>query len=141
MNKYEEFNEEQIKPVLSDLHIGHSAIKGMLNTLDEYISLLEEIIAIIVRAGKITHPTIIKMDKNVAYILNELFISISKSVTLNNFGIGRQKIFDRLKSGVTYRYKLQNGCLAENPEVYDFDDITIDVNHRILTVSLQETQF
>jgi hypothetical protein len=134
MNKHEDFNKDQIKPVLSDLHIAHGSLTSLLYTLNEYVTLLEEIITIVNRTGKITHAIIIKIDKNVYYILNELNISVNKSVTLNNYGIARQKIFDRLEGGITYKYKLNNGCLFDNPEIYPFDNIIINVKYRTIKI-------
>lgn len=131
MNNYEKFNIDQISPVLSDLNIAKSAINSIINILNDYISSLNDCVNITIALGKVNESIINKIDKNVEYTMTQLNISVNESVTLNIYTFNKQPIFNRMHTGIIYRYKLKNGCLFENINKYDFESIYVDLNYNI----------
>lgn len=133
-NRYSEFNIDQLIPILTDMTIAKNIINNMMNSLSDYRDSIYEIIKDLTESGNISDEIKIKIDKNVQSIMNELNSTINQAVTFKSVGSNREKLFERLKRGITYKYKLDNGIIVENPELLKFDVIRIDPRFRKIEI-------
>lgn len=133
-NPYESFNIDQLIPILTDLHTGKAMVAEIINVLSSYRDNLYEIISELKDANYVTDELKTKIDKNVTLVMNEVQSVLQKCVSLKNTGKHRGTLLERLKRGITYKYKLCNGVVAENPETFVFDAITVDAANRLITI-------
>lgn len=140
-HKYENFNIDQLVPILTDINLAKTIIVNMVQSLNEYIESLYEILNELKESGVISDEIKAKMDKNVTAILNDLSSIINQNVSFRNLGTKKEKLFERLKRGISYKYKLANGAVTENPELLKLDVIKIDSIHRTLEVGSEIFQF
>jgi hypothetical protein len=133
-NPYESFNIDQLIPILTDLHTGKAMVAEIINVLSAYRDNLYEITSELKDANYVTDELKTKIDKNVTLVMNEVQSVLQKCVSLKNTGKHRGTLLERLKRGITYKYKLCNGVVAENPETFVFDAITVDAANRLITI-------
>jgi len=133
-NPHESFNIDQLIPILTDLHTGKAMVAEIINVLSSYRDNVYEISAELKDANYVTDELKTKIDKNVTLAMNEVQSVLQKCVSLKNTGKYRGTLLERLKRGITYKYKLCNGVVAENPENFVFDAITVDAANRLITI-------
>ena len=138
---YSNFNVDQLVPVLSDITLAKNIIGKMTQSLNDYMESLYEIINELKESGIISDEMKAKTDKNVVAILNDLSANLNQMVSFRNLGTKKEKLFERLKRGINYKYKLDNGAVVENPELLKFDVIKIDPIHRTFEIGDQIFQF
>jgi len=131
---YSSFNIDQIMPVLSDINTGKFVVKNMITALKDYNDVLNEIIGELRGETLVSNEIKAKIDKNVLAVFTELNLHIGQTVTFKNISTKKEKLFDRLKKGFSYKYKLNDGSLIENPQIIKFEGITIDPIHRKIQI-------
>jgi hypothetical protein len=134
------FNKEQLVPILGDLQTGISMMGDIMEALTEYRDVLYEITSDLKDTDYVTDELKAKIDKNVAMVMANVQSILNKCVQMSNVGKNRGTLLDRMRRGYTYKYKTLNGIVAENPEPYIFDIVRIDVNNRIISVGEHSTQ-
>lgn len=140
-NKYFEFNSDQVIPIVNDLNLAKKIIQKILCSLDEYVDSLHQIQNQIKNCSFLSDEIKVKIDKNVTCLLINFDINLNQMIEFKNFGGKKEKIFDRLKRGISYKYKLCNGSIVENPELLKFDVLRIDCIHRTLEIGNKIFQF
>lgn len=140
-NPYSDFNIDQLVPILSDLTLAKTIINDMTCSLSEYKDSIYEIIAELKEASCVSDEIKAKVDKNVMSVLNDLNVNSNKTITLKNFGSKKVHLFERLARGISYKYKMCNGIVSENPELFKFDLICVDIMHRRIKVGDKSFQF
>lgn len=133
-NPYESFNIDQLIPILTDLHTGKAMVAEIINVLSAYRDNLYEISSELKDSNYVTDELKTKIDKNVTLVMNEVQSVLQKCVSLKNTGKYRGTLLERLRRGITYKYKLCNGVVAENPEPFVFDAISVDATNRVITI-------
>lgn len=139
--EYELFNIDQLVPVLNDLNLAKTATEKINTTVTEYIDSLYEIISVIKESGVMTDEIKVRIDRNVSIIINNLETDLNQMVLFKHLGIKKEKLFERLKRGLNYKYKLPNGSVVENPELLKFDTVKLDCVHRSIEIGDQIFQF
>lgn len=140
-NKYSDFNVEQLSPILADLKLSVKIIHQILCSLDDYTDSLYELQNEIKNCGLITNEIKVQIDKNVSSLLHELAINLNQMIHFKNMGSRKEKLFERLKRGLNYKYKLSNGSIVENPELLKFDVLRLDMIHRTIEIGNKIFQF
>lgn len=140
-NQYSNFNVDQLIPVINDLKLAQIIVKKIMDSLSEYYESLYEIQNEIKESGSLTNEIKAKIDKNVICLLNELSSNLNQMVAFKNVGTRKEKLFERLKRGITYKYKISNGSIVENPELLTFDVLRVNSIHRTLEIGNKIYQF
>jgi hypothetical protein len=135
--EYELFNIDQIVPILNDLNLAKIVTEKINTTITEYIDSLYEIINVIKESCIITNEIKVRIDRNVSIIINNLDTNLNQMVLFKHLGIKKEKLFERLKRGINYKYKLPNGTVVEYEELLKFDGIKLDSVHRSLEIGDQ----
>ena len=138
---YSNFNNDQVVPVLSDINLAKTIVSNITSSLTDYIESIYDMHNSLQESGAITDELKNTMDKNVAAILAEIYTAVNQSISFRNVGTKKEKLFERLKRGITYKYKLANGAIVENPELVKFDAIKVDVVHRTIEIGSETFQF
>lgn len=141
INKYSNFNIDQLVPILSDLFLAKMSVSNMILSVGEYMTNLYDLINELKTSNKITDEFKFKIDKNVEMVLNSLSTDINQKVGFKNLGTKKEKLFERLQRGISYKYKLSNGFIAENPKLIEIDVVRIDVIHRTIEIGTKIFQF
>lgn len=140
-NSCTNFNVDQIMPILTDLDTAKNIIKNMIDSLTDYQDTINELIGEFREAELITDEMKAKVDKNVLAIINDLSLNINASVPFKHVFTKKEKLFERLHRGLSYRYKLKNGSIVENPELLIFENLSIDSPHRVIEIGGTSFQF
>lgn len=133
-NPYYDFNMDQILYVLYDLTLGKTIISDIIYSLSEYKDTIYEIIGEIKESSYISDEFKVKVDKNVISLLNDLNTHITKTSTMKKLGSKREHLMVRLNRGMSYKYKLSNGTIVENLDLFKFDLININIQHKTINV-------
>ena len=141
VNPYSNFNNDQIIPVLSDINLAKTIVSNITASLTDYIESIYDIHNSLQESGAITDELKNTMDKNVAAILIEVSTAVNQSISFKNVGTKKEKLFERLKRGTTYKYKLANGAIVENPELVKIDAVKVDTVHRTIEIGSEIFQF
>lgn len=131
---YEEFNVDQLVPILNDIKLAKTIIANISSTISEYIESICEISSELKESGLVSDEIKAKIDKNVAATLNELNSIINQQVSFRNVGSKKEKLFERLQRGMTYKYKINNGTIVDNPKPLQFIGVKLDNIHRTLEI-------
>jgi hypothetical protein len=132
---YSSFNIDQIMPILSDINIGKRVVINIIAAIKEYNDVTHEIMGELAGQTSISDEIKSKIDKNVLAMITESNLHISQNVTFKNISAKKEKLFDRLKKGFSYKYKLNDGSLVENPKMLKFEEVTIDPLHRVIGIA------
>ena len=140
INRYANFNADQIIPIFSDVNLAKTIITEMIKSLDEYIESLYNISTEIEQSRIISEETKINLDKNVMLTINDLNMIINKNVPFRNLGIKKEKLFERLKRGINYKFKLCNGSIVDNSELIKVDNVCVNTLHRMIEIGSENFQ-
>ncbi len=139
--KYDDFNIEQIIPILCDLNNGIFVTIHMFKSLDDYKCDTQIVINKIKKIKSVSLDIRSTIDKNVNSLMILLDENANKLLSFKNTKIRKEKLFDRLSRGLFYIYKLPNGTTVQPNESLKFDNISIDVYHHYIKIDKNTFQF
>jgi hypothetical protein len=133
-NKYENFNIDQLVPITIEITNGQMMLSEFIETFVKYTDNIYEIINELKTETCVSPELKNKINKNVKMTINNLLAIKDKCITLKNIGKYKGNLLDRFKKGFTYKYKLNNGIISENPEPFIFEDIDISPENNIIII-------
>jgi hypothetical protein len=110
IDKYIEFNIEQIMPILLELKLAKNITEELIIILKNYKDFLQKI-----------NDKNENLIKNCDFVCNQIKLLIYKQNPIKKINSKKDTIFDRINRGLLYRYKIKNNIIAENPEYLMID--------------------
>lgn len=123
MEGYKNFNIGQIIPVFNELNIGEKIIEEIIKVMNDlkyiYIDILN-------RSVKFTSK-----DINREKFIYKLKNCLSKKNKFKSLGT-KETTFEKLNKGISYKYKINDKLLAENPNKIKIKNIEISIKNSII---------
>jgi hypothetical protein len=141
MQNYKDFNINQIMPVLMELKQAKIVVEEIIQLLKNYNDFLSKIIDIVTLSKDITDEIKSDIDKNVLFVMNSIDSTIKKQNPIKKTGSKKETIFERFHRGITYKYKIKNNIISENPEHMKLGDFLVFPNHRNIQINNDDYQF
>lgn len=139
--KYEEFNIDQILPILTDLEQAQNVIHNIDTSINEYVEDIHIIIKKLKENNEMSDEVKSYIDKNVYSFINKLEYDLNHINFNKNNKFRKGKLFERLCRGISYIYKMNNGIIIQHPILLKFDELSIDQFHRIVKIGEKNFQF
>jgi len=141
MNRNADFNIEQILDTYAEILSGEDTVSRLNVLMDEYEVLLTTLRAEMMNIGSVTPEIKEKLDKNVKYIMDQIYSILNSSITLRKVSSKREENLKKLAKGVKYAYRLTNNTHVMAPEFLRFDKVGMKYTDNTLVVGDLEFQF